>query len=131
MWIFGFHPVREALRRRPRQVVTRLYLRILSRHPLPEELNVAERYFHSGIASSRGCAEDLIQERAADLVHRILDQGSLRVVLEAAGVLIQALQECVVVEIATGISDGLNIEVTSGVQEGDKIVQRPPRDVLG
>jgi HlyD family secretion protein len=35
------------------------------------------------------------------------------------------------VEIETGLSDGLNIEVTSGLAEGDSIVQRPPRDVLG
>ena len=35
------------------------------------------------------------------------------------------------VPIETGLSDGLNIEVTSGLAEGDSIVQRPPRDVLG
>ena len=35
------------------------------------------------------------------------------------------------VEIQTGLSDGLNIEVTSGLDEGDEVVQRPPRDVFG
>jgi HlyD family secretion protein len=35
------------------------------------------------------------------------------------------------VEVETGLSDGLNIEITSGLAEGDRIVQRPPRDVLG
>jgi HlyD family secretion protein len=35
------------------------------------------------------------------------------------------------IEIETGLSDGLHIEVTSGLEEGDKIVQRPPRDILG
>jgi HlyD family secretion protein len=35
------------------------------------------------------------------------------------------------VSIETGLSDGLNIEVTSGLAEGDSIVERPPRDVLG
>jgi HlyD family secretion protein len=35
------------------------------------------------------------------------------------------------VEIETGLSDGLNIEVTGGLDEGDEVVQRPPRDVLG
>ena len=39
--------------------------------------------------------------------------------------------EPVRVEIETGLSDGLNIEVTSGLAEGDSIVQRPPRDILG
>jgi HlyD family secretion protein len=35
------------------------------------------------------------------------------------------------VEIVTGLSDGLNIEVKSGLAEGDKVVQRPPREILG
>jgi HlyD family secretion protein len=35
------------------------------------------------------------------------------------------------VEIETGLSDGLNIEVVQGLEEGDQVVQRPPRDVLG
>jgi len=34
------------------------------------------------------------------------------------------------VEIETGLSDGLNIEVVSGLEESDRVVQRPPRDVL-
>ena len=33
------------------------------------------------------------------------------------------------VEVQTGLSDGLNIEILSGVKEGDKVVERPaPRD---
>ena len=35
------------------------------------------------------------------------------------------------IEIQTGLSDGLNIEVTSGLEEGQEVVQRPPRDVFG
>ncbi|MFQ5525667.1 MAG: efflux RND transporter periplasmic adaptor subunit [Thermoanaerobaculia bacterium] len=35
------------------------------------------------------------------------------------------------VQIETGLSDGLNIEVVSGLEEGDEVVQRPPRDVFG
>ncbi|MDH3402170.1 MAG: efflux RND transporter periplasmic adaptor subunit [Acidobacteriota bacterium] len=35
------------------------------------------------------------------------------------------------IEIESGLSDGLNIEVLSGLEEGDEVVQRPPRDVLG
>jgi HlyD family secretion protein len=34
------------------------------------------------------------------------------------------------VEIATGLSDGLNIEVVEGLAEGGQIVQRPPREIL-
>ena len=33
------------------------------------------------------------------------------------------------VEIQTGISDGLNIEVTSGLKKGDQVVQRPPKTI--
>ncbi|MGH9456920.1 MAG: efflux RND transporter periplasmic adaptor subunit [Thermoanaerobaculia bacterium] len=33
------------------------------------------------------------------------------------------------VEIQTGISDGLNIEVVSGLQKGQKVVERPPREI--
>ncbi|MDH4066091.1 MAG: efflux RND transporter periplasmic adaptor subunit [Acidobacteriota bacterium] len=35
------------------------------------------------------------------------------------------------VEIETGLSDGLNIEVVSGLDEGDEVVQRPPREIFG
>jgi len=35
------------------------------------------------------------------------------------------------IEIETGLSDGLNIEITAGLTEGDKVIQRPPRDILG
>jgi HlyD family secretion protein len=35
------------------------------------------------------------------------------------------------VEVETGLSDGLNIEIITGVGEGDHVVQRPPRDILG
>jgi len=33
------------------------------------------------------------------------------------------------VEIKTGISDGLNVEVTSGLKKGDQLVQRPPKQI--
>jgi HlyD family secretion protein len=35
------------------------------------------------------------------------------------------------VEIEAGLSDGLNIEVVSGLAEGDQVIQRPPRDIFG
>jgi len=38
--------------------------------------------------------------------------------------------EPIKIEIETGLSDGLNIEVISGLEEDSQIVQRPPRDVL-
>lgn len=33
------------------------------------------------------------------------------------------------VEVRTGLSDGLNIEVLDGLKEGDKVVERPPREI--
>jgi HlyD family secretion protein len=33
------------------------------------------------------------------------------------------------VEIQTGLSDGLNVEILSGVKEGDRIVEHPPREI--
>ena len=33
------------------------------------------------------------------------------------------------VEIKTGISDGLNVEVISGLKKGDRIVERPPKEI--
>ena len=33
------------------------------------------------------------------------------------------------VEIQTGLSDGLTIEIVSGLKEGDKVVERPPREI--
>lgn len=33
------------------------------------------------------------------------------------------------VDIKTGISDGLNVEVVSGLKKGDKVVERPPKEI--
>ena len=33
------------------------------------------------------------------------------------------------VEVELGLSDGLNVEIVSGVADGDRIVQRPPREI--
>ena len=33
------------------------------------------------------------------------------------------------VEIQTGLSDGLNVEILSGVKDGEKVVERPPREI--
>jgi len=35
------------------------------------------------------------------------------------------------VPVETGLSDGLNVEVLSGLAAGDKVVQRPPREIRG
>jgi HlyD family secretion protein len=33
------------------------------------------------------------------------------------------------VEVQTGLSDGLNIEILSGLKEGDQVIERPPREI--
>lgn len=33
------------------------------------------------------------------------------------------------VDITTGVSDGLNIEVVAGLKKGDKVVERPPKEI--
>ena len=35
------------------------------------------------------------------------------------------------VEIATGLSEGLNLEVLSGLDAGARVIERPPREILG
>jgi len=32
-------------------------------------------------------------------------------------------------EIKTGLSDGLNMEIVSGLKEGDKVIEKPPREI--
>jgi HlyD family secretion protein len=33
------------------------------------------------------------------------------------------------VDVKTGISDGMNVEITSGLKKGDKVVERPPKEI--
>jgi HlyD family secretion protein len=33
------------------------------------------------------------------------------------------------VEVKTGISDGLNVEILSGLKKGDKVIERPPKEI--
>jgi HlyD family secretion protein len=42
---------------------------------------------------------------------------------------IQSGDKIVAREIVTGLSDGLNVEVTSGLKEGEEVVERPPREI--
>jgi HlyD family secretion protein len=34
-------------------------------------------------------------------------------------------------EVAVGLSDGLNVEIVSGLAEGEQVVQRPPKEITG
>jgi HlyD family secretion protein len=59
----------------------------------------------------------------------LFEEGGAKTFVEIPGVGPEA--EPQKIEIETGLSDGLNIEVVSGLEEGAEVVQRPPRDVLG
>jgi len=38
-------------------------------------------------------------------------------------------EEIVKREVKTGLSDSLNVEITNGLEEGEKVVERPPREI--
>lgn len=56
------------------------------------------------------------------------DEGA-KTFVELPGELPEAEPKKVAVKV--GLSDGLNIEVISGIKEGEKLVQRPPREIEG
>jgi len=66
------------------------------------------------------------RKQVATLPERlILFEGGKRFVEIPVGQGLQAKK----VEVQTGLSDGLSIEILSGVKEGDKVVERPPREI--
>ena len=55
------------------------------------------------------------------------DDGGKKATVELAGA--TAADPTKKVEIKTGISDGLNVEVLSGLKKGDRLVERPPKEI--
>ncbi len=55
------------------------------------------------------------------------DDGGKKTTVELAGADPKAKPKKI--EIKTGISDGLNIEVVSGLKKGQKLVERPPKEI--
>ncbi len=55
------------------------------------------------------------------------EDGGKKATVEIAGATPKAQPKKV--EIKTGISDGLNVEVLSGLKKGDKVVERPPKEI--
>jgi HlyD family secretion protein len=55
------------------------------------------------------------------------DDGGKKATVELAGA--TAADPTKKVEIKTGISDGLNVEVLSGLKKGDRVVERPPKEI--
>lgn len=58
----------------------------------------------------------------------LFEDGGAKTFVEVPGGTPEAEPQKIAVE--TGLSDGLQIEILSGLEEGDQVVQRPPRDVL-
>ncbi len=59
----------------------------------------------------------------------IFEDDGAKTFVEIPGDTPEAAPKKVTVE--TGLSDGLNIEVLSGIKEGEMLVQRPPREITG
>lgn len=57
----------------------------------------------------------------------IFEDGGKKTFVELPGA--DAKAEPKKVEIKTGISDGLNVEIVSGLKKGDKVVERPPKEI--
>jgi HlyD family secretion protein len=59
----------------------------------------------------------------------IFEDDGARTFVELPGDIPEAEPKKVAIKV--GLSDGLNIEVMAGIQEGEKVVQRPPREIKG
>lgn len=55
------------------------------------------------------------------------EDGGKKATVELAGADAKATPKKL--EIKTGISDGLNVEVLSGVKKGDRLIERPPKEI--
>jgi len=76
-------------------------------------------------------ADVIIREKKDVLVlpERLItfEDGGKKTTVEIPGA--DAKAEPKKVEIKTGISDGLNIEIVSGLEKGAKVVERPPKEI--
>ncbi len=76
-------------------------------------------------------ADVIIREKKDVLVipERLVtfDDGGKKATVELAGA--SAKEPAKKIEIKTGISDGLNVEVISGLKKGDRVVERPPKEI--
>lgn len=76
-------------------------------------------------------ADVIIREKKDVLVipERLVtfEDGGKKATVELAGPTTKAPAKKV--EIKTGISDGLNVEVLSGLKKGDRVVERPPKEI--
>ena len=76
-------------------------------------------------------ADVIIREKKDVLVipERLVtfDDGGKKATVELAGA--SAKDPAKKIEIKTGISDGLNVEVISGLKKGDRVVERPPKEI--
>jgi len=76
-------------------------------------------------------ADVIIREKKDVLVipERLVtfEDGGKKATVELAGPKTKAPAKKV--EIKTGISDGLNVEVLSGLKKGDRVVERPPKEI--
>jgi HlyD family secretion protein len=76
-------------------------------------------------------ADVIIREKKDVLVipERLItfEDGGKKASVELAGPTLKAPGKKV--EIKTGISDGLNVEVVSGLKKGDRVIEKPPKEI--
>ena len=86
---------------------------------------------HSGnslLRAGYSANADLIIKKAEDIL--MIPERLIKFSNDSAFVEIKdSTGEISQVPIETGLSDGINIEVVSGLSEGDQIVERPPREI--
>jgi len=92
------------------------------------ELDPTTRTLRAGYSAN---ADVIIREKKDVLVipGRLvtLEDGGKKASVELAGPTPKAAGKKV--EIKTGISDGLNVEVVSGLKKGDRVVEKPPKEI--
>lgn len=133
-------PVRLKIGALPGKIVTGRLSRIAPQAIEKDKAKVFEVEIeldaHDGVLLRAGYsanADVVIKEKKNALLipERLVtfDQGGAKEYVEIPGSTPDAEPQKVSVQ--TGLSDGLNIEVISGLKEGDKIVQRPPKEIKG
>jgi HlyD family secretion protein len=92
------------------------------------ELDPTSKMLRAGYSAN---ADVIIREKKDVLVipERLVtfEDGGKKATVELAGA--TAKSPAKKVEIKTGISDGLSVEVVSGLKKGDRVVEKPPKEI--
>jgi len=88
--------------------------------------NIGESHLRAGYSANA----DIIITKKEDIL--LIPERLIEFVNDSAFVEVQdTLGTIEKLAVETGLSDGIKIEVTKGLSEGDQLVERPPRDITG